>query len=167
MTLSKCFRMNETTRPANCVWARERCAKTIESWLVETASYDAIYGNELLVVAHNLRHKSYDASYRSTTNSSVARQMQVMAQVMDFTVSRLKYVIRLMRCPKHGATGVAHPRCAQIMEVDCLTVRGQIYLHPACTLDSTKWSLNPRGLSIHRKGDKITSSSTVTKFMVR
>ena len=44
-----------------------------------------------LVVAHNLRHKSYDASYRSTTNSSVARQMQVMVQVMDSTVSRLQH----------------------------------------------------------------------------
>ena len=47
--------------------------KTIESWLVETASYDAIYGNSLFVVAHNLRHKSYGASYRSTTNNSVTR----------------------------------------------------------------------------------------------
>ena len=54
------------------------------------ASYGAIYGNQLLVVAHNFRHKSYDASYRSTTNNSVTREMQVMVQVMDFIVSRLK-----------------------------------------------------------------------------
>ncbi len=42
------------------------------------------------LLAHNLHHKSYDdASYRSTTNSSVALRMQVMGKVMDFTVSRL------------------------------------------------------------------------------
>ena len=53
------------------------------------ASYEASYGISLLVVAHNFRHKSYDASYRPTTNSSVALRMQVMGKVMDFTVSRL------------------------------------------------------------------------------
>ena len=35
------------------------------------------------------------ASYRSTTNSSVALRMQVMGKVMDFTVSRYsKYIFR-------------------------------------------------------------------------
>ena len=84
----------------NYVWARERCAKTIESWLVGKTIYDAIYGNQLLVIAHNLRHKSYDASYRSTTNSSVARQMQVMVQVMDSTVSRLNSKRLITLCPE-------------------------------------------------------------------
>ena len=28
---------------------------------------------------------------------------------------------------------------SQIMETDCLAVRGQIYLHRVCALDNTKW----------------------------
>ena len=53
--------------------SQENKTKRVVAPELEKIIYDAIYGNELLVVAHNLRHKSYGANYRSTTNSSVTR----------------------------------------------------------------------------------------------
>ena len=96
------------------------------------------YSDKILVGIKSpdlFHHKSYDASYRSTTNSSVALRMQVMGKVMDFTVSRLY---------RNFPVRTVHDRCTNVCPYKMATLVIQ-----SCTSRAIRTPVNAVNPAVH------------------